>query len=119
MPARRYVVLALMFVCLGGVVLAQDEDLPLSNWTAPPYWTPPGAQAESGVRWPDAGVGREDDGQSAVVAFRARPFRRDLPVPDRGHAGIAGLPAPSAPSLVDDAAIVSHPLQHGMHGYPR
>ena len=25
---------------LGGVALAQDEEVPLTNWGAPPYWTP-------------------------------------------------------------------------------
>ena len=28
-------------VFLGGVAMAQDEGVPLSNWGAPPYWTPP------------------------------------------------------------------------------
>ncbi len=47
---RRTVVVALMIVCLGGLAIAQDEDLPLSNWGAPPYWTPAVApQAERGV----------------------------------------------------------------------
>jgi hypothetical protein len=47
---RRTVVVALMIVCLGGLAIAQDEDLPLSNWGAPPYWTPALApQAERGV----------------------------------------------------------------------
>ena len=40
MTTRRIAVLALTIVCLGGVMFAQDEDLPLSNWGAPPYWTP-------------------------------------------------------------------------------
>ena len=41
MSARRVVVLAVMaIVCLGTSALAQDEELPLSNWSAPPYWTP-------------------------------------------------------------------------------
>ena len=30
-----------MGVLLAGVALAQEEDIPLKNWTAPPYWTPP------------------------------------------------------------------------------
>jgi hypothetical protein len=47
---RRTVVVALMIVCLGGLAVAQDEELPLSNWGAPPYWTPaPVPQAERGV----------------------------------------------------------------------
>ena len=37
-----------MGVLLAGVALAQDENIPLKNWTAPPYWTPPRA-AEQGV----------------------------------------------------------------------
>ncbi len=48
---RRTAAVALMIVCLGGLALAQDGDLPLSNWGAPPYWTPAQApQAESDVR---------------------------------------------------------------------
>ena len=31
---------------LGVVALAQDEEVPLSNWGAPPYWTPPVQAAE-------------------------------------------------------------------------
>ena len=40
MTVRRCVVLAVMIVCLGALAIAQDEDLPLSNWGAPPYWNP-------------------------------------------------------------------------------
>ncbi len=47
---RRTVVVALMIVCLAGFAVAQDEELPLSNWGAPPYWTPAlTPQAERGV----------------------------------------------------------------------
>jgi hypothetical protein len=52
MTTRRIVVLALVIVCLGGVVFAQDEELPLSNWGAPPYWNPaiqPRMEGESGA----------------------------------------------------------------------
>ena len=37
----RCLVMALA-VLSTGVALAQDSELPLKNWTAPPYWTPPG-----------------------------------------------------------------------------
>ena len=37
---RRTVAVAVVIVCLGGLAIAQDEDLPLSNWGALPYWTP-------------------------------------------------------------------------------
>ena len=40
MQAHRFAVLAAMIVCLGGSALAQDDELPLSNWGAPPYWSP-------------------------------------------------------------------------------
>ena len=40
MTVRATVVLALVIVCLGGLVLAQEEEAPLQNWTAPPYWQP-------------------------------------------------------------------------------
>ena len=36
-----------MAVLSTGVALAQDSELPLKNWTAPPYWTPPRAAAEA------------------------------------------------------------------------
>ena len=48
MSVPRGVVLAVAIVCLGGVGLAQDDELPLANWGAPPYWTPP-AGARDGV----------------------------------------------------------------------
>src|SRR5664280_2216304 len=35
-----------MSVLSAGVVLAQDQELPLKNWTAPPYWTPSRAAKE-------------------------------------------------------------------------
>ena len=47
----RTVVLAVMILCLGGLALAQDEELPLANWGAPPYWTPtstPVSEGETG-----------------------------------------------------------------------
>jgi hypothetical protein len=43
-----------------GVALAQNSELPLKNWTAPPYWTPPRAAAEGVWTAPGgcAGAGR-------------------------------------------------------------
>jgi hypothetical protein len=54
MTVRRCVVLALMILCLGSLALAQDEELPLATWGAPPYWTPPpvkqlGSKAAGGM----------------------------------------------------------------------
>ena len=46
MKTRRFAVLAVMLVCLGGLAIAQDEELPLSNWSAPPYWAPTVKPAE-------------------------------------------------------------------------
>ena len=40
MYVHRLGLVAVVVVCLGGLAIAQDEDLPLSNWGAPPYWTP-------------------------------------------------------------------------------
>ena len=42
----RCLVMAVAVLCTG-VALAQDSELPLKNWTAPPYWTPPRTAAES------------------------------------------------------------------------
>ena len=52
MQARRFAVLAVMILCLGGSALAQDDELPLSNWSAPPYWSPtePRTEVEPGDR---------------------------------------------------------------------
>ncbi len=36
-----------MGVLLAGVALAQNEDIPPKNWTAPPYWTPPRAAGQA------------------------------------------------------------------------
>jgi len=47
MTMRRIAVLALMIVCLGGLVLAQEEEASLQNWTAPPYWQPTPQRAEA------------------------------------------------------------------------
>ncbi len=50
MLSSRTVAVAAVIVCLGGLAIAQDDDLPLSNWGAPPYWTPaPVPPAERGV----------------------------------------------------------------------
>ena len=66
---RRTVVVALMIVCLGGLAIAQDEDLPLSNWGAPPYWTPaPVPQAERA-----AGGGRLARAQGMIAQTEALP----------------------------------------------
>ena len=46
MTTRRVGVLVLLIVCLGGVAMAQEDEVPLSNWGAPPYWTPPVQAAE-------------------------------------------------------------------------
>jgi hypothetical protein len=49
MTTRRIIVLAAVIVCLAGFGFAQDEDLPLTNWSAPLFWNPavhPRAEAE-------------------------------------------------------------------------
>jgi hypothetical protein len=35
---NRVCCVAMVALALGGTALAQDEDLPLNNWTAPPFW---------------------------------------------------------------------------------
>jgi hypothetical protein len=50
MTTRRIVVLAAMIVCVAAVGLAQDEELPLSNWTAPPYWRTTVITAKPGLQ---------------------------------------------------------------------
>jgi hypothetical protein len=40
MTTRRIVVLAAVIVCLAGFGFAQDEELPIRNWSAPPFWNP-------------------------------------------------------------------------------
>jgi len=47
MRARCGVVMVAMIVCLGGLVLAQEEEAPLQNWTAPPYWQPTAQRAKA------------------------------------------------------------------------
>ncbi len=67
MPVRRLGVVAVVIVCLGGFAIAQDEDLPLSNWGAPPYWTPPLAQpaeGEAGGRMPARAQGMTAQAES-------------------------------------------------------
>jgi hypothetical protein len=49
MTTRRIIVLAAVILCLAGFGFAQDEDLPLTNWSAPLFWNPavhPRAEAE-------------------------------------------------------------------------
>jgi hypothetical protein len=49
MTTRRIVVLAAVIVCLAGLGFAQDEELPLKNWSSPPFWNPavhPRAEAD-------------------------------------------------------------------------
>ena len=43
MTLCRVGVLALVFVCLGTVAVAQQDAVPLKDWTPPPYSTPPAA----------------------------------------------------------------------------
>ena len=46
---NRVCCVAVVALVLGGsVALAQDQDLPLQNWTAPPYWTPPRMAQQAG-----------------------------------------------------------------------
>jgi hypothetical protein len=40
---NRVCCVAMVALVLASGALAQDEDLPLRNWGAPPYWTPPAA----------------------------------------------------------------------------
>ncbi len=47
MSFRLRYLAVVMAVLSTGVALAQDSELPLKNWTAPPYWTPPRAAAEA------------------------------------------------------------------------
>ena len=49
MTTRQAGGLAVLFVCLAGVALAQDVEAPLYNWGAPPYWTPPAAANDAGT----------------------------------------------------------------------
>jgi hypothetical protein len=49
MSVRCLGVVAVVIVCLGGLALAQDEELPVSNWGAPPYWTPQAVQPSEGA----------------------------------------------------------------------
>ena len=51
---------------LGGVALAQDEEVPLSNWGAPPYWTPPVQVAEGE---PDRAMAAHGLGMTAHLLF--------------------------------------------------
>ncbi len=47
MKIRVWGLVMAMAVLFAAAVLAQDGELPLKNWTAPPYWTPPRAAAEA------------------------------------------------------------------------
>ncbi|MFI5167848.1 MAG: collagen-like triple helix repeat-containing protein [Thermoanaerobaculales bacterium] len=41
MTGRRIVVLAVVVLCVSALSLAQSQPQPTSNWTAPPFWSPP------------------------------------------------------------------------------
>jgi hypothetical protein len=60
---RRFVVLAVMIVCLAGVGFAQDEELPIHNWVAPPYWNPAVHPQQEGV--PEGGMLAQVQGMRA------------------------------------------------------
>jgi hypothetical protein len=45
---NRMCCVAMAALALAGTALAQDEDVPLQNWTAPPYWTPPRLVQQAG-----------------------------------------------------------------------
>jgi hypothetical protein len=76
MGARHLVVVAVMIVCLGGLATAQDEELPLANWGAPPYWIPT-VQPTQGERTTDGGLIARVEGlqaQADAAASSPLPF---------------------------------------------
>jgi hypothetical protein len=73
MTTRRIVVLAAVIVCLAGVGFAQDEELPISNWSAPPFWNPavhPRADGES----PGGMLARTEGMQAQSLPSSPLPF---------------------------------------------
>jgi hypothetical protein len=73
MSGRRIVILAALIMFLGGFTLAQDEDLPLANWGAPPYWTPPAAPPSEPA--PGGGlVARTEGMQAEAQALPSSPL---------------------------------------------
>ena len=44
---NRFWLAAFAIILLASVALGQDSELPLKNWTAPPYWTPPRAAGQA------------------------------------------------------------------------
>jgi hypothetical protein len=94
MPTRRFVVLAVMIVCLGAVVLAQGPaDAPLASWPAPPYWLPSGAIPAAGT---PAAEGPEVAAEQAVV--------RALPLVAIAPCRLLDTRAAGSPALLPGAA---------------
>ena len=61
---NRVCCVAMVALVLASGALAQDEDLPLKTWGAPPYWTPPVVAKESG---PEATMRANAEGMTAQV----------------------------------------------------
>ena len=73
MTARRLAILAVMIVCLGGLAMAQEEELPLANWGAPPYWTPP-LLNQLGNKAADGMIARAQGMQGQAEALPSSPL---------------------------------------------
>ncbi|MFI5167851.1 MAG: hypothetical protein ACHQQS_14635, partial [Thermoanaerobaculales bacterium] len=72
MTVRRIFVLAVMVSCVSALALAQGQPQPTSNWTAPPFWSPPAAHhALGGVSAESVPVKTEAVPPSPIYPFTA------------------------------------------------
>ncbi|MFI5166515.1 MAG: hypothetical protein ACHQQS_07850, partial [Thermoanaerobaculales bacterium] len=77
MTKRGVIICVVVLVSLGGVALAQN-DPPLVNWTAPPYWSPTAGRHASGPQAPSAQAFSADRDVS-VASTPETPLTGSLP----------------------------------------
>ena len=85
MKLRRYLVPHVIALSLGGVAFAQETEIPLANWTAPPYWTPPAAEQARPHQTMAPGHRRSRRHDRVGVRRHHPPVHRRHPLPPRRH----------------------------------
>jgi hypothetical protein len=93
MPTRLVVLLGVVFVCLGAAAIAQEE-IPIQNWPAPPYWAPP-AQPQAATEDAEAVVAGIGELDPEALPTEPLPFIGITPcrlIDTRNPAGTYGGP---------------------------
>ena len=99
MTGVRPVLLTFAVLCVSAVVSAQDPTEPITNWTAPPYWTmPAGGQLREHLTGTEAspenqGVSTESASSTSPLSFTAITPCRLADTRGNGFTGQYGPPS--------------------------